>query len=172
MSAQSVEIQAANETHIASMQRIEVDAGRIFAEAGLHDIADADPPSHEELQLAITSDTCWVILHSGNVAGYAVVETVDGQGHLHQVSVARHLQGQGLGRRLVEHACAWAAEQGFQSITLTTFADLSWNGPLYARLGFAEITPAPESELAQIRQTERDAGLDVQRRIAMQRALS
>ena len=45
---------------------------------------------------------------------------------------------QGVGTRLLDRACEWARGQGYDAITLTTFADIAWNGPFYARRGFAE----------------------------------
>ena len=54
---------------------------------------------------------------------------------------------QGLGARLVVAACRWAARQGYEGVTLTTFRDVAWNQPFYTRLGF-EIIPAEERSLA------------------------
>ena len=61
-----------------------------------------------------------------------------------------------------------ARNSGYSAITLTTFRDLPWNGPFYARLGFEEVTaldahPRLAGELA----LEADHGLPVERRCAM-----
>ena len=164
-------LRAATDADIGAIQAIEVDAGRRFAEAGLDDIANAPPPEADDLRLAIASETCWVATLDAQIAGYAEASITDGQAHLHQVSVAMAFQGRGLGRALIEHVFAWATAQQFTSITLTTFAELSWNGPLYEHLGFVEVTPADGSELAMIRDAEIAQGLDVRPRIAMRRAL-
>ena len=48
-------------------------------------------------------------------------------------------QGKGIGRRLI--ACvADRPAKGLASLTLTTFRDVPWNAPFYARLGFEMIT--------------------------------
>lgn len=92
-------------------------------------------------------------------AGYARVEVVDGRAHLEGLSVRPRFMRQGRGSELVLAACAWAAEHGFAEITLCTFAEVPWNGPFYAKLGFVELhelTPG----LQALRETERRLGLD------------
>jgi hypothetical protein len=64
--------------------------------------------------------------------------------------------------------CRWAEERGYLAVTLTTFRDVPWNMPFYARLGFEEIpaatlTPALRSVL----EDEARRGLDPARRVAM-----
>ena len=45
---------------------------------------------------------------------------------------------------MILEAIAWARAQGFQTISLTTFRSIPWNGPFYASLGFGEwIDPPP-----------------------------
>ena len=63
---------------------------------------------------------------------------------------------------------AWAVEHGYHAMTLTTFRDVAWNGPYYAKLGFqplAEVDLGPE--LRVIRDHEQADGLDVRPRQAM-----
>ena len=63
-----------------------------------------------------------------------------------------------------------AAEQGARGVTLRTFADVPWNAPFYARLGF---TPVPEplpAFLQLLRDREIRMGIDQGgRRVAMGR---
>ena len=63
---------------------------------------------------------------------------------------------------------AWARRRGDHALTLTTFRDVEWNGPYYARLGFE---PIPDEqlgpELRAIRDREQADGLDVLPRQAM-----
>ena len=78
---------------------------------------------------------------------------------------------QGLGSTLLEAACDWARSAGYPAITVTTFAEVAWNMPFYAARGFAELTTLTP-ELAELRDWERDVGLDeVGRRVAMRREL-
>ena len=78
----------------------------------------------------------------------------------------------GIGRALVEHAAGRAAAEGLAALTLTTFADVPWNAPYYARLGFRvlaedDLTPG----LRAVRAAERERGLDRWPRVAMRRGL-
>lgn len=92
-------------------------------------------------------------------AGFARVEVVDGVAHLEQLSVHPDRGGHGLGSALLDGALTWAAEQGYARLTLTTFADVAWNGPFYRRRGFVEL-PTPGPELLRVREKEIAAGLD------------
>jgi len=63
---------------------------------------------------------------------------------------------------------SWAGQEGFGSLTLTTFRHLAFNGPFYASLGFEPIPAAeqgPEMRAALAREAE--SGLDPDKRIAM-----
>jgi N-acetylglutamate synthase-like GNAT family acetyltransferase len=49
-----------------------------------------------------------------------------------------------IGRQLIACVADHARTLGLTSLTLTTFRDVPWNAPFYARLGFeyiAELTP-------------------------------
>jgi ribosomal protein S18 acetylase RimI-like enzyme len=91
--------------------------------------------------------------------GYIRVEVVDGQAHIEGLSVRPRQMRRGVGTALVSAACQWAAEQGFDQITLCTFTDVPWNGPFYARQGFRE-EPVLTPQLLELRQHEQRLGLD------------
>jgi len=58
------------------------------------------------------------------------------------------------------------------AITLTTFADVAWNGPFYAARGFTIVVDDPGPGVAALRERERAAGLDaVGERVLMRRDL-
>ena len=109
------------------------------------------------------------------VVGFARVGTLDGLAHLSALAVVPGSMRRGLGTALLDAACQWAREQGYPAITLTTFADVAWNGPFYAARGFVPVDePEPNSgpELRAVRERERSAGLDdAGRRIVMRRPL-
>lgn len=103
--------------------------------------------------------------------GFARLEELDGQAHLEQLSVHPDAAGAGLGRALVEAALDWARKQGYVSMTLCTFRDVPFNAPFYASCGF-DVVPAPDGELAELRQHEISLGLDsLGRRVAMRAPL-
>jgi predicted GNAT superfamily acetyltransferase len=97
---------------------------------------------------------------------------MDGEGHLDQVSVLERAGGLGIGSALVDVVLDWSAAAGHPAVTLTTYRDVPWNGPWYARLGFVEV---PEESLTPgLRATlerERALGLEPPARIAMRRPL-
>ena len=162
---------AAREADLEMIQEIELDAGALFVDVGLPTIAGDDPPTLESLRAHLDTGTLWVIADEEDRAvAYASASVVDGEGHLDQVSVRRSFAGRALGRLLIDEVCAWARARGFQGVTLTTFRDVPFNGPLYVRYGFAAI---PEDELGpgltRIRADERANGIDVAPRIAMRR---
>ncbi len=161
---------------VPQLQRIEVDAGRRFARIGMGAIAD-DPPLEAAVLVAhVESLTAWVAVVAGDVervVGYALASVVDGEAHLDQVSVVDDAGRRGVGTALIDAVSGWARspESGVEadSVTLTTFAEVAWNGPLYERLGFV-VVDDPGPELAAIRAAEIAKGLDASgRRVAMRR---
>jgi GNAT superfamily N-acetyltransferase len=99
------------------------------------------------------------------------VDEVDGLAHIEELAVIPKWMRQGIGSALVERACEWARAHDYPAITLTTYADVPWNGPYYAKRGFMEVAD-PSPDLRAVRDQERGVGLDaVGRRIVMRRAL-
>jgi GNAT superfamily N-acetyltransferase len=103
-------------------------------------------------------------------AGFLMAHVVDGCLHIDQVSVDPGSARRGLGRALLEHAASQAAADGILALTLTTFAQVAWNAPYYARCGFrvlddVELTPG----LRAIRHDEAGLGLDRWPRVCMRR---
>jgi GNAT superfamily N-acetyltransferase len=84
---------------------------------------------------------------------------VDGTAYLAALAVLPSDMRTGVGSRLLERACEWARGQGYPAMTLTTFRDVPWNAPFYAKRGFAEVL-APTPGLAAVRERERSLGLD------------
>ena len=76
----------------------------------------------------------------------------------------------GLGRQLIDHAAAWATREGLAGLTLTTYADVPWNAPYYARLGFATLGEDDLTDgLRAVRTHEIARGLDKWPRVTMRR---
>jgi GNAT superfamily N-acetyltransferase len=145
-------------------------AGEPFRAVGMAEIADDAPPSAEELAPFQRAGRCWVWDDGGTIAAYAIAEEVDGFGHVEQVSVRPSHARRGLGRALIETIDAWAAARGLPGLTLTTFTDVPWNGPYYARLGFRTLAEAEQGPaLREIRAAEIARGLDRWPRTAMRR---
>jgi GNAT superfamily N-acetyltransferase len=93
--------------------------------------------------------------------------------HLEEVDVRPDHGRRGLGTKLVLQVCRWAASSGYACVTLTTFRDVPWNMPFYARLGFAVVPPVQLSiALRGAVDNETRRGLDPLRRVVMRRQSS
>lgn len=159
------------------LQDLERAAGAAFREIGMAAVADDDPPTLEDLARYQAHGRAWVAQAepAGDepaVVAYLLVDVVDGAAHVEQVSVHPAWARQGLGRRLLDTATAWAAGEGLDAVTLTTFADVPWNAPYYRRCGFRVLgendwTPG----LRAIREREAAHGLDRWPRVVMRRDL-
>lgn len=157
-------IRPARPDELAELIEVERAADRLFPLAGY---GETPPPASVEELCNATA-----LLVSGDPpAGYARIELVDGRAHLEGLSVRPRFMRHGRGSELVQAACAWAAEHGYAEITLCTFAEVPWNGPFYAKLGFVELADLTPG-LQALRETERRLGLDAMgRRVVLIRHL-
>ncbi len=122
-----------------------------------------------ELAAAQADGRLWVALSDDVPVGFAIVEVLGHTlAHLEEIDVHPDHGRRGLGRRLVAAVCEWASSRGYSQVTLTTFRDVAWNMPFYARLGF-EIVEASDlpMEVAAIVADETRRGLDAGRRVVM-----
>jgi GNAT superfamily N-acetyltransferase len=123
---------------------IEASAGELFRT--LPDVAwIADEPSDapDSFLPLIAEGTVWMAEHPpGIAAGILIAEAIDAELHVWELAVARSAQQQGLGRALLDAACAFAKATGLRAVTLTTFRHVAWNAPFYARHGFVELGEA------------------------------
>lgn len=163
-----MEVRAAHADDGPALQEIERLAGLRFRQVGLGHVADHDPAPLAVLAGYAAAGRSWVAVVDGVPAGYTLVDVVDGNAHIEQVSVTPDLQGRGIGRALVERVRAWAVEQHRSAITLTTFGDVAWNRPLYEHLGFRVVTDDEVGPgLRALRAAEAGRGLDPATRVCM-----
>lgn len=152
----------AREDDLPRLREIERAAGRAFAALGMDLVAEDEPPSLEVLREYADAGRAWVRTDDADrPVSYLLVDVVDGCAHLEQVSVHPDAAGAGHGRALTEHLAAWAGGRGLPAVTLTTYADVPWNGPYYRRLGFGPVAPEDLGPgLREIRRHEAARGLD------------
>lgn len=154
----------------AAMPAIERAAAALFA--GHPELGKLDPEhtwTAPELERLIRMGHC-LVSHAGErMAGFLAAEPFRRELHLWEVSVHPDFQQNGIGTGLVRACLIDARNAGFAAVTLTTFRDLPWNGPFYARLGFAEV--ADHDRLHGLLAKEAAAGLAPERRCAMVCAL-
>jgi GNAT superfamily N-acetyltransferase len=130
-------------------------------------MADAELVSTE---VDLQREAVWVVADADDApVGFAIAHLLPESAHLHELDVHPDHGRLGLGQRLIAAVIDWARARGATALTLTTFADVPWNGPYYTRLGFRSLDVAALSPgLRAVRQGELDAGLPMARRICMQ----
>ncbi|MEU3449303.1 GNAT family N-acetyltransferase [Streptomyces thermolilacinus] len=165
-------IRAARPEDLPLLQDVERAAGEPFRALGMDAVADDDPPPLQALEAYRAAGRARVADLDGRPVAYLIWDDVDGAAHVEQVSVHPDAARRGVGRALIEDLAADAAARGVPALTLTTFADVPWNAPYYARLGFRAL---PEAELTDglraIRRAEAAHGLDRWPRLCMRRDL-
>lgn len=165
------ETRRARRDELESLREIERDAGRAFAAVGMPEIAAHEPLSVTELESFVRAGHAWVAIDaSGHPIGYILSDVVDGCVHIEQVSVAPAHARRGIGTALINRLDADAAAENRPALTLTTFRDVPWNAPYYARLGFVVLGPAAQGpELRALIERETSSIPSDAARVAMRR---
>jgi GNAT superfamily N-acetyltransferase len=158
-------VRVATDADLRALPGVESAADELFRARG---VVDLPPPASAEDRAG-----AWRVLAVGEpVLGFAVLERVDGDVHLEQLSVHPSAMRRGLGAALLAASVEQARAVGAARVTLLTYADVPWNGPWYARHGWREL-PDLGPGLRALRDAERSVGLDRHgRRIAMARPLA
>ena len=166
-------IRVARPHDLVHLPEIERAAGCAFRDLDMASVADAEPLPANVLRAYQRAGRAWVATNGlDEPIAYLVLDVVDEAAHVEQVSVHPDYARLGLGRQLLDAAVPWARRQGLTAMTLTTFADVPWNGPYYARLGF-QVVAEHEWTVGQrrIREHEAAVGLDAWPRVVMRRPL-
>jgi GNAT superfamily N-acetyltransferase len=163
------QIRRAGSDHLRFLPGIEREAAKRFVGRGLPESVLADPTSASAFQKAQQAGLLWVALSPENrPVGFALVELVDGLPHLEELDVDPAHGRRGVGSALVRAVCEWAARTGMTAVTLTTFREIPWNAPLYARLGFRPVeTDTLTPALAERVREEAKRGLAADARVVM-----
>ena len=166
-------IRPAKECELVLLQDIERSAGSLFAQIGMTEVADDDPPSIDVLMEFASDGRAWVCTDSADrPVAYLLADLVDANAHLEQISVHRDSMHRGIGSALLAHMGGWARARELPAITLTTFTEVPWNGPYYESRGFRYVPKDEETPgLRAIRAAEFVHGLDRFPRACMRREL-
>jgi GNAT superfamily N-acetyltransferase len=167
-------IRAARPDDLPALRELERVAGAPFRDLGMTAVADDEPSSIADLAGFQEKGRAWVVANDNDKpVAYLLLDVVDGNAHVEQISVHPDHARQGLGRKLLETADAWAAQHGLPALTLTTYRDVPWNAPYYERLGFRVLTEAQMTAgLRSIRAHEAARGLALWPRVTMRRTTS
>ena len=166
-------IRAARIEDLATLAQIERAAATLFLDTPYAFVIDAEPLPLDFVTQQFRAGRVWVAVDDRDTSvGYALAQDVDGNAYLQQIDVHPSYGRRGIGRELVEAVCVWAKRQDYRRILLSTFRNIEWNAPFYAKLGFQILA---EVELTagfqQIRRKEAEAGLPIDQRVIMYRDL-
>jgi len=158
-------VRTADAADLVDLPRVEAAADELFVPLGITDLPA--PATAQERARA------WRVLVAGTpVAGFAVLELLDGAVHLEQLSVDPAHGRRGIGAGLLAATAQVARDHGADRVTLLTYADVPWNAPWYARHGWratTDLTPG----LRALRRREVELGLDRHGpRVAMVRSVA
>jgi GNAT superfamily N-acetyltransferase len=168
-SSDGYSIRPARADDLAALPRIERVASQLFRETEYAVIADEAEWEVARFEEWFREGAIWVAVDAASeIVGFAVAEEIDGQGFLTELDVLPEHGRRGLGRRLIEAVCAWAVARGYKALQLSTFRNVLWNAPYYARLGFRIVEEAQWGPgLRAIREGEAEGGMDVAARVFM-----
>jgi GNAT superfamily N-acetyltransferase len=154
-----------------ALVEVENRASELFRDHGFPDVADASIPDVAVLRAMMAGQKVWVAVDATDrPVGFAVAAAIEGYLHLRELSVDPAHGRRGVGTALVETVVAEARAGNFAGTSLTTFRNLPFNAPFYARLGFAvmPLDVAPAALKAQFL-SEMPPGIDPESRVLMLR---
>lgn len=158
----------------AALPAIERSAGQRFLDVPeLAWIADDRIVSVEQHREYAGKGMSWLAQVDDRPVGFLLGEAMESSLYIAEFSLHLAWQGKGIGRQLVDTVAQWAREQGFTSLTLTTFRHVDWNAPLYQHLGFERLEDdALPTALRQKREEETAHGIAFESRCAMRLMLN
>jgi len=168
-------VRRAQQRDAAALPAIERSAAELFRiDPELAWLADSDVPDAAQHLHAMEHAMVWVAEDiGGQLAGFLRAVEIDRCLHVEELSVSRHFQGRGMGRKLLLATIEQARRQQLEAVTLTTFRDLPWNAPFYQRMGFTLLgRDETAAYLIEYLDNEVVHGLPDERRCAMYLALA
>lgn len=165
--AMNIYIRPTTSDDVAALPALERAAGERFRDdPDLAWLAEGEVISAEQHLGYAERGLSWLALANERPVGFLLAEAHPSSLFIVELSVDLAWQGKGIGRQLIARAADHARKVGLTSLTLTTFRDVPWNAPFYAKLGFeyvTELTPA----LREKREEEAAHGLAYNSRCAM-----
>ena len=167
-------IRLAREADAEHLPAIELAAGALFRTIeGLADVAGVHAVPADEQRRLIRQGHSLVAESDGRIVGFLSTFRNRRELGVREFGVHPDVQRRGIGSVLLRALEIDARNAGFAAITLTTFRDVPWNAPFYARHGYETVAdldahPRLREELEQ----EARHGLPRERRCAMIRFLA
>jgi GNAT superfamily N-acetyltransferase len=166
-------IRKARSTDIPLLEHVERSAAEVFRTVDLGFLLDGPTVDPYHLSSMAVSNHLWVAVNKWDQPiGFLGGETLEGNFHVVEISVSQDFQNRGIGKSLMKAMVEQVTQEGYRAITLTTYRDLPWNGPWYAKMGFVEVKAM---EMGQtylgILDHEAQNGLQIERRCVMRKIL-
>lgn len=137
MTPRAIAVRLATNHDCALLPDIERSAVRRFADLGMDDVVGAPVAEAEAWEPHCESEGLWVSVDAQDRPyGFLASGQLDHSLFLYQLAVAYDHQRQGVGRTLLRRAEQAARGKGLKEVFLTTFCDVPFNGPYYARQGY------------------------------------
>ncbi len=135
-------LRPATAADLAGLPSVERAAAALFPPTVLPDGWKQTTLPPEALDEALAASLLWVaaVTGSNEPVGFLMAQMQVRALHIAEMDVHPAHGRRGLGAALLGMACAAAAGRGLQHVTLTTFAEVPWNGPFYERQGFERVT--------------------------------
>ncbi|HEY8125468.1 MAG TPA: GNAT family N-acetyltransferase [Methylocystis sp.] len=168
-------IRVAEARDAEALPTLENSAGALFRSfPSLEWLADGEDLSVGRYRELIAAGASWVAIDPDDrPIAFLSGSIEENDLHIWELGVRRDLQRFGIGRNLLLAAIRDARCRRLAAVTLTTFRDVPWNAPFYARLGFESLAgEAIGDRLERILRADARRGLPMHARCAMRLRLS
>lgn len=157
-------IRSARVDEIETVREIERRSAQRFVGTDLAALADDEPTDAATLALRIGAGGLLICEgEGGEPVAFLMLRPVDGCGYVEQIDVLPSHERRGIGAALLDRV-----GRDWPALLLSTFREVPWNAPYYARLGFRPVEGLTPALLA-IRAEHEARGLDESRRLFMRR---
>lgn len=163
-------IRAAEARDAEALPTLENSAGTLFRSfPSLEWLADSEDLPVERYRELIAQGANWVAVDPDErPIAFLCGSVEEDELHIWELGVRRDLQRFGIGRSLLLAAIHEARWRSLAAVTLTTFRDVPWNAPFYARLGFEQLAgEAIGNRLERVLRADAERGLPIHDRCAM-----
>jgi ribosomal protein S18 acetylase RimI-like enzyme len=124
-------VRSARSSDVPLLERVEKSAAEAFRSVGLDFLLDGPTVEVPVLTKMARSNHLWIAVNDWDQPiGFLGGEDLQGNFHITEISVAQDYQGRGIGGVLMKTMFEQIQREGYKYITLTTFKDVPWNGPV------------------------------------------
>lgn len=138
---QRMMIRPATKQDVGRIQQIVEEAYSSYIER----IGCKPAPMTDDHAALVASGAVWVLVSEDRIAGLIVLRVAPDHLLVSNVAVGKAYQGQGHGRKLLDHAEAFARKAGRSELRLYTNELMHENLAIYPRLGWKEYKRAEEN---------------------------